>query len=144
MYHIIRKFVLKHRVHEASELGVETLISGNEFVGEGESRHEASLLEPIDGAKTSAEKNAFDAGEGAESFSKTVFSVHPCDGPFCFLLDGRNGVDGLEKVRLFDRIFDVGVDQERVGLGVYIFHGLLESVKRAGFGDLNLGVEVER
>ena len=42
---------LEVREQETGEIGVKTLITGDELVGEGQSRHETSLLEPEDGSE---------------------------------------------------------------------------------------------
>ena len=68
--------------------------------------------------------------------------IHPLHGPFCLFLDHVNVFDGLEQVLLFVFVLDVGVDEEGVGFGVDVLHGDLETVKAAGFGDLNFGAEL--
>lgn len=45
------KLVLEHRVEEAGKVGVETLVAGDELVGEAQAGHQAPLLEPEDGAE---------------------------------------------------------------------------------------------
>ena len=141
---IVGQFVFKHRVHKASELGVKAFISRDELVREGESGHKASFFKPIYGAKTTAKKDALDACKGAEAFREAVLGVHPSDGPLGFLFDGRDRVDGLEKVRFLHGILHIRVNKEGVGLRVNIFHGLLKAVKGPRFRDLHLCVEVER
>ena len=49
--HVIGQLVRQHSVHETGKLGMQTLLAGGEFIGEGESRHEATLLQPIDGLR---------------------------------------------------------------------------------------------
>lgn len=40
------------RVEETRKVTVQAFVSRNEFIGEGEARHEASFLQPEDGAET--------------------------------------------------------------------------------------------
>ena len=40
------------RVRETRKVTVQAFVSRNEFIGEGEARHETAFLEPEDGAKT--------------------------------------------------------------------------------------------
>ena len=49
--HVLRQLVLEHAVDEAGELRVQALVARNQLVGEGETRHETPLLEPVDGAE---------------------------------------------------------------------------------------------
>lgn len=53
----------------------------------------------------------------------------------------HTGVNGIEEVGALLRLLDVGVNEERVGLGVDILHHDLETVEAAGLGDLNLTAE---
>ena len=52
------------RVHVARKVGVQALVPGDELIGEGEAWHEATLLEPEDGAEAAAEKDALHACKG--------------------------------------------------------------------------------
>ena len=56
---------------------MEPLVAGDEFVGEGKSRHEASLLEPEDRAKASGEEDSLDAGEGNDALGEGLGGVDP-------------------------------------------------------------------
>jgi len=117
---------------------VETLVSGDEFVGEGESWHEAAFLEPEDGAKASGEEDSLDAGEGNEALGKGLGGVDPAEGPVGLLGDAGNGVDGMEETGLLFGVFYVGFEEETVHLGVNVLDGDLEAVEGAGLGDLDL------
>lgn len=44
----------------------------------------------------------------------------PSEGPVGFLLDARNGVDGVEEVFALGGVLDVGVDEKGVCLGVNV------------------------
>ena len=97
---------------ETRKVGVETLISRDKFVGERESGHEASLLEPEDRGERAGKEDAFDCSKSDESFSKRRSRVaDPFQSPLSLLLDTRDGVDRLEEVRPSGRILDIGVDE---------------------------------
>jgi len=151
--------VLQVRVEQAGEVGVETLVTGDELVGEGEAGHEATLLEPEDGGESTAEEDAFDRGEGDEALSEGGVAVlDPANGPVGLLANagdynlgleerckysGRKltGINGVEEMGPLGRLLDVGVDEERVGLGVNVLHHDLEAVEAASFGNLDLAAE---
>ena len=44
-------------VHQAGKVSVETFIPGDQFVAEGETRHQTSLLQPENGSETAGEEN---------------------------------------------------------------------------------------
>jgi hypothetical protein len=52
---------------------VKTLVSGDELIGEGESRHEAALLEPEDGGKGAREEDSLHSGESNNPSAKEAF-----------------------------------------------------------------------
>ena len=45
---LLARRVVQHRVKQARKISVQTFVSGDQLVGEGEPRHHASLLEPVD------------------------------------------------------------------------------------------------
>ena len=76
---------------ETGKVGVETFVSGDEFVGEGQSGHETAFLKPEDGSKRSGEEDSFDGGEGYETFCECrVLVGNPTKSPFGFGFDARN------------------------------------------------------
>jgi hypothetical protein len=104
---------------ETGKVGVETLVSGDELVGECKSGHESSLLEPEDGSERSREEDTLDSGKGNESLGECRFVVRdPLESPLGLLLNTGDGVDGLEEVCTTCGVLDIGVDEEGVGLGV--------------------------
>ena len=106
---------------QARKVGVETLVTRNELVRECQSRHEAALLEPKDGRKRAREKDTLDGGERNETLGESRSLVRdPLERPVGLLFDTGNGVDGFEEVSSAVRVFDVGVDEERVGLRVNV------------------------
>ncbi len=113
---------------QASEVGVQTLISRNELVGKCETRHETSLLEPEDRGERSREEDTLDCGEGDKSFGKgRSFVADPFQCPLGLLLDARDGVDRFEEVGPTGGVFDVSVDEERVCFGVDVLPGKMMS-----------------
>ena len=58
------------------------LITGDKLVGEGQSRHQSTLLEPEDAAERPAEKDALHHGKGDQTLSKRgVLTVSPLQSP---------------------------------------------------------------
>lgn len=106
---------------ETGKVGVETLITRDELVREGETRHETSLLEPEDGGERTREEDTFDGSESDESLTETRSLVRdPSKSPVGLLSDTRNGVHSVEKEISSSSVLDVGVDKKRVGLSVNV------------------------
>jgi hypothetical protein len=83
--------VVQVRVEEAGKVGVKTLVSGDELVGEGQAGHETTLLEPEDGSKGTAEEDALDGSKGNKSLSKGgVLVLDPFESPVGLLSDARD------------------------------------------------------
>ncbi len=134
--------VLEVGEEEASEVGVETLITGNQLVGEGKTGHETTLLEPEDGGERSGEEDTLDCSEGDETLGKGgVLILDPSDSPVGLLLDARNGLNGVEEVSALSLLLDVGIDKKRISLGVNILNHDLETVEAASLWDLDLSGE---
>ena len=51
------------------------------------------------------------------------------------------GVNGVKEVGALSLLLDVGVNQQRVGLGVDVLHHDLETVEASSLRDLNLSAE---
>mmetsp|Transcript_61485 Transcript_61485/g.132241 ORF Transcript_61485/g.132241 Transcript_61485/m.132241 type:complete len:272 (+) Transcript_61485:430-1245(+) len=139
MHNIFWEPILKHAVDHAGKLRVQSLITRDELVGEGQARQEAPLLQPVDSAEGAAEKNALHCGEGDDALSEAVLAIHPLHSPCRLLLDRRHGRDGVEDGVLLNRIPDVLLDQERVGLRMNILHGHLKTIEGTSLRQLNLG-----
>ena len=70
------------REQQTGEVRVETLITGDELVGESQTRHQTTLLQPEDRSKRSREEDTLDCGEGHKTGSESRFLVlDPLDGP---------------------------------------------------------------
>ena len=134
--------VLEMREEEAGEVGVHALVTGDEFVGEGEAGHQSTLLQPEDGSKGAGEEDALHSGEGDEAACKgRVLVGDPSQRPVSLLTDAWDVVDGVEEVCPLLGFADVGVDEEGVGLGVDVFHHDLKPVKAACFRYLHFTAE---
>ena len=120
---------------------MHTLVTRDEFVGESETGHKTALLNPEDGTERSREENSLNSGESDETLSKAVGGIDPLESPVSLLGDGGDVVDGLEEEIFFFVVLDEGVDKNRVGLGVNVFHHHLEAVEATGFRHLDLGAE---
>ena len=102
---------------ETSEVGVHTLITADQFVGEGKTGHETALLQPEDGSEGPGEEDTLDRGEGDETFAERSTVVGDVTkSPVSLPLDAGNGVDGTEEVIPTSGILDVRVDEEGVCL----------------------------
>lgn len=123
---------------EAGKVGVETLVAGDKLVRERKTRHETTLLQPENRGERTREEDTFDGSEGDKALGKgRVGVLNPFDGPVGLLLDARNGLDRVEEVCALLRIFDVGIDEEGVGLGVDVLHHDLETVEAASLWGLD-------
>jgi hypothetical protein len=127
---------------EAGEVSVETLVTGNELVGEGQASHEATLLEPENGGEGTGEEDTLNGSEGNETLSESgILILDPPNCPVGLLLDARNGLDGIEEICALSLLLDVCVNEEGVCLGVNVLDHDLETVEAAGFWDLDLAAE---
>ncbi|KAI3486760.1 hypothetical protein L1887_49710 [Cichorium endivia] len=127
---------------KAGKVGVETLVARDELVGEGETGHEAALLEPEDGSKRAGEEDALDGGKGDEALGESGATVaDPAERPVGLLLDDGDGLDGVKEELALFGLADVGVDEERVSLGVDVLHHDLEAIEAAGLCGLDFGAE---
>jgi hypothetical protein len=83
-----RGLVLDLGEEEAGEVGVHALVAGDEFVGEGQTRHEAALLEPEHGCKGTTEKDALYSSERDETRREgRVLVRNPPHSPVGLLCD---------------------------------------------------------
>lgn len=140
--HLLAGTVLEVRVQQAGKVGVQTLVTRDELVGKGQTRHETSLLEPEDGGKGTAEEDTLDGSKGNQTLGKgRVLVLDPLDGPVGLLANARNGLNGVEEVAALAVLLDVGVDEQGVGLGVDVLHHDLEAVEASSLGDLDLAAE---
>lgn len=104
------------------EVGVHALVAADKLIGEGQARHEATLLEPEDGCERAREEDAFDGGERDETLGKgRTLVADPVERPVCLLLDGGDRLDSIEEVLALCRLLDVRVNEKRVGFRVDVF-----------------------
>jgi len=129
-------------VQQGRKVPVQALITANQFVGECQTGHESPLLEPENTAKRTGEENALDRRKGNESLGKRALA-DPTQRPIGFFANAIHVIDGVEKVVLFGGVLDVGIDQQRIGLGMDVLHHNLKTVEAAGFGVLDLVQEID-
>merc|ERR1719159_2061330 len=96
MNHIVRQLVLQHAVEQAGKVCMKTFISRNQLIGESESWHHATFLQPIDGAECTTEQDPFHSSEGNQALGEAIFVVHPLQSPLGFLADRGHGLHCLE------------------------------------------------
>jgi hypothetical protein len=93
--------VVQVREEETSEIRVETLVTRDELVGEGETGHQTTLLEPEDGGEGAREEDTLDSSEGNQTRSEGRLSViDPADGPLSLLGNAGNWMMGQSKVHV--------------------------------------------
>jgi hypothetical protein len=150
--------VVEHGEEEAGKVGVHALITRDQLVGERETGHEATLLEPEDGCERSTEEDTLDGSKGDETVGKgRVLVRDPSQGPVGLPLDAGDCselerwlseskgcltvVNGVEQVVALLGLANVCVDEQRVCLGVDVLHHDLEAVEAACLRDLYLARE---
>jgi len=140
--HLLASTSLEVRVKEAGEVSMQTLVTRDKFVGESQTRHESTLLEPEDRSEGPTEEDTLNGSEGDETLGKgRVLVLNPSDSPISLLSDAGNGVNGVEEIGALGRLLDVGIDEEGVCFGVDVLHHDLETVKASSLRDLNLAAE---
>ena len=125
-------------IDQTSKVSVHTLISGDELIGEGKSWHKTSLFQPENGTETARKEDSFNTGEGDDSLGEGSLRADPSQGPFSFLSNRWDVLDGFEKVFLLDVVLNVSVDQKSIGLRMNILHHHLETVESSSLWDLDL------
>lgn len=73
---------------------------------------------------------------------KSSTLIHPLHSPLSFFSHNIDVSYCIKEILLLNLIFDVGVNQKRVCLGMNVFHCYLESVKTARLRYLNLSAEL--
>jgi len=74
-----------------------------------------------------------------QSLREAAGGGNPSHCPLRLLFDAWNGLDGVEQPGLLLGFADVSVDQQAIGLRVYVLHGDLEAVEAPCLGQLHLG-----
>lgn len=140
--HLLAGTTLEVRVEEAGKVSVKTLITRDELVGEGQTGHETTLLEPEDRGEGTTEEDTLNSSESNETLGKGgVLILDPSDGPVGLLSDAGDGLNGVKEVGSLSGLLDVGVNEQGVGLGVDVLHHDLEAVEATSLGDLDLATE---
>ena len=81
MHHLVFQLVLHQLVNQASEVAMQALVAGNQFVREREPGHQPTLLQPVNGAEAPTEENALHARETDEPLVERAVLVHPIHCP---------------------------------------------------------------
>ena len=68
----VRQFVIKVLVQQAGKISVHALVTRDQFVGEGQARHETTLFEPEDRAEAARKENSFDGSKGNQALGKAI------------------------------------------------------------------------
>lgn len=94
---LLSRLLAEVRVEQTGKVGVETFVTRDELVAEGQARHQATLLEPEDGRKRAREEDALDRSKGNETLGKHAVRRDPLECPFSLLLDAGNCVKSKER-----------------------------------------------
>ena len=73
---------------------------------------------------------------------EAAVAVHPLHCPLRLLSNDVEILHCVEELLLLVLVLDVGIDQQRVGLGVDVLHCNLESVEAPGLRDLHLAAKL--
>mmetsp|Transcript_35383 Transcript_35383/g.88767 ORF Transcript_35383/g.88767 Transcript_35383/m.88767 type:complete len:281 (-) Transcript_35383:694-1536(-) len=138
---LLVQLVVQQGVQVARKVGVETLISADELVGERQPRHQPAFLQPEYRAETARKVDPLDACKCHHTVSKAARRVDPTDGPLRLFCNAWNRLNGIEVEGLLCRVLNVRVQQKTVHLTVHVFDGDLEAVKGTRLRDHDLGHE---
>lgn len=128
---------------QAGKLGVHTLVTADELVGEGKAGHKTTLLKPEDSTEGTGEEDTLNGGKTHEALGKGANArVHVTHGPLSLLADAGKGLKGVEEASLLTGILNVSVDEEGVHLGVDVLNSHLEAVKAASLREADLRAKV--
>ena len=90
-------FLLNFFIESTGKVGMKTLITCNEFIRGGQTRHDAALLQPINGTEGSAEEDAFHHRKGDQTSGKVLCSgFNPLLSPLCLQSDTGNRLSRME------------------------------------------------
>jgi len=67
---ILARARVEEREKQAGKVGVHALVTRDELVGEGKTRHQTTLLEPEDGRERAAEEDTLDSSKGDKAVGK--------------------------------------------------------------------------
>ncbi len=126
-------------IQQTGKVRVQPLITGDELIGCGQTRQDAALFDPEDGAEGSTEEDSLYRGKGHETRGPVgLLGIHPLKSPLGLLLDTGNGLNGPQNIGLLGPLLDVRVDQQRIGLGMDGLHHQLNAVEELGLRHLDL------
>lgn len=89
--HLLAGAVVQVREQQASKVSVETLVTRDQLVGEGQTGHQTTLLQPEDRGERAREEDTLNSGEGHETRSKGGLRVlDPPDSPIGLAPNARD------------------------------------------------------
>jgi hypothetical protein len=88
---LLASTVLEVGVKQASKVCVQSFVTRNELVGEGQTRHQTTLLEPEDGGECTAEEDALNSSECYQTLSESgLLVLNPANSPISLLANAGN------------------------------------------------------
>jgi len=120
---------------------MHTLVTRNKFVAKSKSWHQTALFYPENCTEAAGKEDALDSCKSNQALSEAVRALNPFHGPLSFQFHGGNVRDCFEKEVFLFSVLAKGVNEDRVGLAVNVFHHYLEAVEASGFGNLDFGAE---
>jgi hypothetical protein len=122
---------------------MKRFVSGDPFIAFSKRVDEkTSFFQPEDGTKGTAEEDSFDDTESEQAGEEVFLGGDPSECPVGFLFHAGDVLDGFKELLFPERVFDEGIDHQRVGLAVDVLHHGLKGVETAGFGDFDFGAEI--
>ena len=109
LHALFRELRPQEGIDQAREVAVKAFVSRDQLVGEGEPRHEPTLLEPEDRAEATGEEDPFDASERHDPLGESLRSVDPLHGPLGLLRDARDGLNRAEEMVPLLVVLDVRI-----------------------------------
>jgi hypothetical protein len=84
------RLVAEKREEKTGEVSVQAFITRDKFVGEGQARHQTTLLEPEDGGEGARKEDTLDSSKSNQTFSKGVVAGNPLESPGSLLGNAGN------------------------------------------------------
>jgi len=109
---LLARLVAEETEEKAGKVSVQTFITRDKFVGEGQARHKTTLLEPEDGGEGAREEDTLDSSKSNQTFSKGVVARDPLESPGSLLGNARNGINSVKEVFLLLRVLDIGINEK--------------------------------
>ncbi len=138
-YHARMWPLLQMPEKQTRKVGMHALVSTDELVRKGQARHKATFLQPEYRREGPREEYTFHNRKRHQPHAKRRPLVrYPPQSPVCLPLDTRYSLNRSKQILPLPWVLDIGVNEQRIRLGVHVLHHDLEPVKTARLGDLDV------